>query len=206
MPITERENKKSLLIGTGNRGKAGEFRKLLKDLPLDVLFLSDFENAGEVEETGLSFEENARLKVDGYSHLLPGGWIAAEDSGLVVPALGGDPGIYSARYGNLESEEERNRLLLDRMQYCRGEERAAFYEAVIVLITPEGEDVIFRGRVHGYIADAPEGDGGFGYDPLFYHPQSGTTFACLTKEEKGKYSHRGLAALALAAYLNQETA
>jgi len=195
----------SLLIGTGNPGKEREFKGLLGGLKLGLSFLSDFEGVPEVAETGLTFEENARLKARGYSRLLPGGWVAAEDSGLVVPALGGDPGIYSARYGGLKSEKERNRLLLERMSGCVEEERIAYYEAVIVLTFAGSEEAVFRGRVHGRIADAPNGDGGFGYDPIFYHPPSKKTFGNLSPLEKGRYSHRALAALAMKAYLEGET-
>lgn len=195
----------SLLIGTGNPGKVREFKELLKGLNLNLSFLSDFDGATEVAETGVTFEENARLKVEGYAALLPGGWIAAEDSGLVVPALGGDPGVYSARYGGLDDDRARNDLLLKRMSGCVDDERVAYYEAVLVLLAPGGEDTVFRGRVWGRITQAPDGHAGFGYDPIFFHPSSKTTFGRLSREEKGRCSHRALAALAMKAYLEGET-
>lgn len=196
--MAERER---LLFATSNPGKAREIRQILNGLPLDLLFLPDVGNPPEVEETGTTFEENARLKARGYAPLLPGGYVAAEDSGIVVPALNGEPGVHSARYGGLRSDAERNLLLLERMRGLRGEERRAWYEAVVVLLEPGGEERVFTGRVEGTIAEAPAGTGGFGYDPLFYHPPSGTTFGCVPPAEKDRYSHRGQAVRALRRHL-----
>ena len=190
-----------LLFATSNPGKAREIRQILDGLPLDLLFLSDVGNPPEVPETGTTFEENARQKALGYAPLLPGGYVAAEDSGIVVPALGGEPGVYSARYGGLPTDGERNELLLRRMEGLQGDARKAYYEAVVVLLLPEGGERLFRGRVYGRIAEAPLGTGGFGYDPLFFHPPSGTTFGCVSPEEKHRYSHRGQAIRALRQFL-----
>jgi XTP/dITP diphosphohydrolase len=195
-----------LLFGTGNRGKQREIRGLLEDLPLDLLFLSDVGDPPEVPETGTTFEENARLKARGYAHCLPGAWVAAEDSGIVVPALGGEPGVYSARYGGLQDDKARNALLLERMRGLVGEARAAYYEAVVLLLDPSGEEHVFTGRVHGFVAETPEGEGGFGYDPIFFHAPSGTTFGCVSQVHKDRYSHRGEAVRALRAYLERRLA
>jgi XTP/dITP diphosphohydrolase len=192
-----------LLFATSNRGKAREIRQILDGLPLDLLFLSDVGNPPEVPETGTTFEENARLKAQGYAPLLPGGYVAAEDSGIVVPALGGEPGVYSARYGGLATDGERNELLLRRMEGLQGDARKAYYEAVVVLLLPEGGERVFRGRVYGRIAEAPLGTGGFGYDPIFFHPPSGTTFGRVSPEEKHCHSHRGQAVRALRRFLEE---
>jgi XTP/dITP diphosphohydrolase len=190
-----------LLFATSNPGKQREIRGLLEGLPLRLLFPQDFPGAPEVEETGATFLENARLKAHGLRPLLPGGYTAAEDSGIVVPALGGAPGVYSARYGGLEDDKARNALLLERMAELRGQERAAYYEAVVVLVEPGGSERVFTGRVDGSIALEPSGEGGFGYDPVFFHPGLGKTFGWATREEKDALSHRGVAVRALRAHL-----
>ena len=190
-----------LLFATTNRGKQREIRRLLDGLPLRILFLQDVEPVPEVEETGETFLANARLKVRGYASLLPGGWVAAEDSGLVVPALGGEPGVYSARYGGRPDDLARNAYLLHRMKDLIGPDRAAYYEAVVVLLDPSGREKTFSGQVHGTIAGAPDGPGGFGYDPLFIHPDLGRTFGNALKAEKDLLSHRGKAVRAMREYL-----
>jgi len=190
-----------LLFATTNPGKQREIRGLLSGLPLRLLFLNDLPAVPEVEETGATFEENARLKATGYAALLPGGYVAAEDSGIVVPALGGEPGVYSARYGGRPDDLSRNELLLERMAGLEGQARAAYYEAVVVLLEPGGTERLFRGRVHGFIAETSEGSRGFGYDPLFFHPEIGKTFGRASQEEKDRLSHRGEAIRALRSYL-----
>jgi XTP/dITP diphosphohydrolase len=190
-----------LLFATTNAGKIREIRGLLAGLPLQLLFLTDFDEVPDVEETGLTFAENAALKARGYACLLPGGLVAAEDSGIVVPALGGEPGVYSARYGGRADDKARNELLLERMRTLEGEDRAAYYEAVVVLLNPQGAERSFMGRVHGAIAHSPQGAGGFGYDPVFFHPESGTTFGCVTQKQKDQYSHRGQAVLQMKRFL-----
>ncbi len=192
-----------ILFGTGNPGKQREIRGLLEGLPIDILFLQDVGDPPEVEETGTTFEENARLKARGYALLLPGAWVAAEDSGIVVPALGGEPGVYSARYGGTRDNDAHNALLLERMKGLTGKDRAAYYEAVIVLMDPDGRESVFRGRVDGLIAEEPEGDGGFGYDPVFYHEELGRTFGCVSQADKDRFSHRGRAVQALRAHLEE---
>lgn len=182
-----------LLFATTNAGKQREIRRLLAGLPLQLRFLQDFPQAREVEETGRTFEDNARLKARAYALLLPGGFVAAEDSGLVVPALGGEPGVFSARYGGRPDDVSRNELLLERMAGLYGPERAAYYQALVVLVEPGGSEHTFEGRVDGFIAQAPSGDQGFGYDPVFIHPALAETFGRATREEKDGLSHRGQA-------------
>jgi len=193
-----------LLFATTNPGKEREIRSLLQDLHLRVLFLQDVSAAPEVEEKGSTFLENARPKAHGYAHLLPGGYVAAEDSGLVVPALGGEPGVLSARYGGRPDDAARNAYLLERMDHLEGEARAAYYEAVVVLLCPDGREEVFTGRVSGFIRGVPDGGGGFGYDPLFFHPGLGRTFGNATSTEKDHLSHRGKAIRAMRAFLEEE--
>ncbi len=192
-----------ILFGTGNPGKQREIRGLLEGLPIEVFFLQDLGDPPEVEETGTTFEENARLKARGYASLLPGAYVAAEDSGIVVPALGGEPGVYSARYGGTRDNDAHNVLLLERMKAFKGEDRAAYYEAVVVLIDPTGGEAVFRGRVDGLITEKPEGTGGFGYDPVFFHKELGRTFGCVSQADKDRFSHRGRAIKALRSHLEE---
>ncbi len=143
------------------------------------------------------------MKARGYASLLPGAYVAAEDSGIVVPALGGEPGVYSARYGGTRENDAHNVLLLERMKAFEGEDRAAYYEAVVVLIDPTGGETVFRGRVDGLIAEKPEGNGGFGYDPVFFHEELGRTFGCVSQADKDRFSHRGRAIQALRSHLEE---
>lgn len=195
--------KADLLFATTNPGKQREIRSLLEDLDVRLLFLQDLAPAPEPEETGASFEENARLKAAAYAPLLPGGYVAAEDSGLVVPALGGEPGVYSARYGGRPDDATRNAYLLERMNDLQGDARSAYYEAAVVLLCPDGYEEVFTGRVSGMIAGVPDGTAGFGYDPLFFHPGLGRTFGNATRAEKDHLSHRGKAVRALRDFLEE---
>jgi XTP/dITP diphosphohydrolase len=192
-----------LLFATTNVGKIREVKRLLADLPLDLLFLTDFPNAPDVEETEPTFAGNAALKARAYACLLPGGLVAAEDSGIVVPALGGEPGVHSARYGGGRDDVEHNELLLEKMRALEGEARAVYYEAVVVLRSPDGSENAFTGQVHGFIAKEAEGTEGFGYDPVFFHPGLGRTFGRASREEKDAISHRGVAIRKMRAYLEE---
>ncbi len=195
--------KADLLFATTNAGKQKEIRSLLQDLDVRLLFLQDLSPMPEPEETGATFQENARLKAAAYAALLPGGYVAAEDSGLVVPALGGEPGVFSARYGGRPDDASRNAYLLERMQDLQGDARSAYYEAAVVLLGPDGREEVFTGRVSGMIARVPDGTGGFGYDPLFFHPGLGRTFGNATRAEKDHLSHRGKAVRALRDFLEE---
>jgi XTP/dITP diphosphohydrolase len=195
----------TLLFATKNPGKQREIKRMMDELSIRVLFPGDLDRAPDIPETGSSFEENARLKAVGYRGLAPEGCIvAAEDSGLVVPALGGAPGIYSARYGGLQDDTSRNALLLKNMADLHGPERQAYYEAVIVLIDPDGREVSFRGRCTGFIAEKPAGAGGFGYDPVFFRPDLNRTFAEVDSAAKDALSHRGEALDRMKRYLEEE--
>lgn len=180
-----------LVIATRNRGKTAEIRDLLRGFPLEIRDLSDFGPIPEVVEDGLTFDENAYKKSSFTARVL--GYPAlADDSGLVVPALNGSPGVLSARYGGEGlSDADRCRKLLAEMK-GRSDRRAAF-ECVLSLAVPSGPALTYEGRCEGRLAEAPAGDNGFGYDPIFFYPAADKTFAQLTREEKNRVSHRGKA-------------
>lgn len=145
-------------------------------------------------------EENAKIKAKGYASL-SGLTTLAEDSGLEVEALGGEPGVLSSRYGGLTTDKGRISLLLKKMEGIPWEKRRARFRCVIALAFPKGEVEIFSGECFGFISFKPIGEGGFGYDPIFFVPEIGKTFAQLSIEEKNKVSHRGKAAMALFQFL-----
>jgi len=184
----------SLLLATSNRGKALELAGLLRDVPFDLVSLEDVKISNTVEETGLTFIENAVLKARAYSSF--SGLIAlADDSGLEVDALDGRPGVTSARYGSPGlSDEERVQLLLYELMGTPWEQRTARFKCVVAISTPLGEVNTVEGVIEGVIQYSPEGNNGFGYDPVFYLPNKGCTTAQLSMKEKNLVSHRGLAA------------
>jgi len=183
---------KQLVIATKNAGKTREFRNLLLPLRCGVLSLADLSIDAEFEETGNSFVENARLKALAYSRLTPIP-VLADDSGLEVEALGGRPGIYSARYaGAGASDADRIRKLLDELGRSEAPRNARFVCALA--IAQDGNLAIeSQGECRGVIAEEPRGSNGFGYDPVFYFPKLGKTYAELTNSEKNQYSHRSRA-------------
>ncbi|MEJ5358997.1 MAG: XTP/dITP diphosphatase [Desulfobacterales bacterium] len=180
-----------LVIATRNPGKTRELQGLLSGFPVDVRDLTAFGPLPEVEEDGATFEENAYKKASFTARIL-GVPALADDSGLCVAALGGAPGVHSARYGGPGlSDAERVARLLAEMS-GRSDRRAAF-ECVISLAVPSGPALTYEGRCEGWIAEEPAGESGFGYDPIFYYPPLGKTFAQLTPAEKHRVSHRGRA-------------
>ena len=188
-------------MATRNPGKARELRKLLESAPVELLTLDMVGITAEVEETAGSIAGNAALKAKTYAALsgLPA---LADDSGLEVDALGGEPGPLSARYaGPQSSDEERVRYLLDRLQSIQWNKREARFRSVIALAEPSGQVHLFEGTCEGVIALEPVGTGGFGYDPIFYIPALGKHMAELSLEEKNHVSHRGRAARKVVAYL-----
>ncbi len=186
-----------LLFATNNPGKQREIRRILDGLPFEVVFPADIGLALDPEESGRTFEENAFLKAEAFASAAPGLMVAAEDSGLVVPALGGEPGVHSARYGGTRDNEAHNAMLVEKMKGLGEGERNAYYEAVVALISETGERLAVSGRVHGEIAREPKGSGGFGYDPIFFSRELGCTFGEAPAEEKDRLSHRGKALRAL---------
>ena len=180
-----------LVLATRNAGKTAEIRDLLAGFPVDVRDLTDFGPIPEVEEDGATFEENAYKKASFTARVL-GVPALSDDSGLCVPALDGAPGVHSARYGGPGlSDADRCRRLIDAMR-GRHDRRAAF-ECVLSLAVPSGPALTYEGRCEGVLAEAPSGANGFGYDPVFFYPPLGRTFAELARDEKGRVSHRGRA-------------
>ena len=166
-----------------------EMREILSELGVEVVSQTDVGVDLEPEETGTTFEENARIKARAVMEAtgLPA---IADDSGLVVDALDGAPGVYSARYGGEDLDDTgRWKLLLKNMEGKT--DRACRFVSVICCVLPDGREVMIRVEVHGVVAQAPDGEGGFGYDPVFYLPDLGCTMARLTAEEKNAISHRG---------------
>ena len=183
-----------LVLGTRNTKKLGELVALLGDLGIELADLSAYPAAPEVEETGTTFEENARLKA---ATLAPafGEWVIGEDSGLVVPALGGQPGVYSARWAGKHGDDAANNAkLLAELAGKTGDDRSAYYVSTAALADPAGTVVaVVEGRCHGVIGTEPRGTGGFGYDPLFVIPEYHATFGELSPVVKNALSHRGRA-------------
>jgi XTP/dITP diphosphohydrolase len=187
-----------VLIATTNRGKQREFRYLAPD-DWEIVFPDEVGCREKPEEEGATFAENAVLKGRFYRRFY-GGYILAEDSGLVVPALGGRPGIYSARYAPTEAECRKR--LLEELKGEPCERRAAYYVSAQVFLYPDGTEVYAEGRVDGFIAFEESGTAGFGYDPIFYWPPARMTFGDLPPEIKNEVSHRARAFRALLARLS----
>ena len=183
-----------LLIATTNRGKLKEYRAMLDGLPFELLSLEDAGITLDVEETGETFEENAILKAKTYA-ALAGMLTLADDSGLEVDALGGEPGVRSARYaGEGATSRQRNELLLRNLAAKDGADRSARFRCVIAVASPDGDWVrTVEGSCEGTIAYEMKGETGFGYDPLFIVPEYGAHMAELTMEQKNHISHRGRA-------------
>ena len=179
----------TLVIATKNSGKLIEIETLLKNYPISLKSLSDFGPIPQVEEDGLSFDENAYKKAAFTARVL-GLTALADDSGLVVPALGGEPGVHSARYGGDGlTDMQRCELLLKNLSGQT--DRKAYFSCVISIATPTGAALTYEARCDGMIAESAVGTGGFGYDPVFYYPPLNKTFAEMTVEEKSQVSHRG---------------
>ena len=183
-----------LLIATKNLGKVREYRELLADLPFQVVSLAEVGIDADVEETGATFAENALLKARTYAQL-SGLLTWADDSGLAVDALHGWPGVHSARHaGPNATDADRISILLQRLADVPPQERGAAFHCVVAIATPDGRAWTTEGMCPGVIIDEPTGSGGFGYDPIFFVPNLGKTFAQLSAAEKNAISHRGIAA------------
>jgi XTP/dITP diphosphohydrolase len=191
-----------VLVATSNPGKLRDFSGAAAEHGITIGALPDFDSLPGVREDGTSFEENARKKADHYSRFAPGEIVLADDSGLEVDALGGMPGVHSARYAFLGSrvvsdrkdvDPLNNKLLLSELQAVPENRRTARFVCVIAAARDGQTLSTFCGEARGRILAAPRGSGGFGYDPLFFFPALGKTFAELTPEEKAGVSHRGAA-------------
>ena len=183
-----------LVLGSRNKKKLGELLDLLGDLGIDLVDLSPYPDAPEVEETGDTFGANARLKAVQLAPVL-GQWVLGEDSGLCVPSLGGAPGIFSARYAGEHGNDAANNIkLLAALDGKTGDHRAAYYVSSVVLANPAGEVMATaEGRCWGRMDTVLRGDGGFGYDPLFVIPEYHASFGQLSPRVKHALSHRGRA-------------
>ena len=183
-----------LLLATNNKAKVHEYRSLLQSIPLELITLSELGITTVVDEVGESLEENARLKATFLA--IESQFLAlADDSGLEVDALGGEPGPLSARYaGEGALDKDRVNFLLSRLENVPWQERSACFRCVIAVATPSGKVGFCSGEYRGFITFAPSGKQGFGYDPIFYLPELGKTMAELPREIKNQVSHRGQAA------------
>lgn len=184
---------KEIIIATKNPNKAKEFKRIFDESEIELKTLLDFPGFPDVRETGSTFEENAKLKAHAVMQKfnLP---TIADDSGLQVDALFGQPGIYSARYAGDHNDAANNAKLLSELGGMPMEKRTARFVTTLVFSNPKNDDdLIVEGEVKGLIATLPEGDDGFGYDPLFYVPEMDKTMGQMSMDEKNKISHRGRA-------------
>ena len=182
-----------IVLATKNKGKVKEFERLLTDLHINILPMTDFPEVGEIEETGEAFEENALIKAREVARIT--GHVAmADDSGLAVDALDGRPGVYSARYaGEGAGDGANNKKLVEDLKGIGPHDRSAAFICFMAVVDPSGKSMTVSGRCEGIIKDVPSGSGGFGYDPLFYVEEYGCTMAELSPEVKNSISHRGRA-------------
>lgn len=190
-----------IIFATGNEGKMKEIRVLLADLELPVLSMKETGVDPEIVENGATFGENAEIKARAVWNLT-GDIVLADDSGLVVDYIGGEPGIYSARYmGEDTPYAIKNRNIIERLRNAGEQERGARFVCNIAAILPDGQVLHTEEAMEGRIAHEPAGQGGFGYDPILYLPEYGKTSAEITMEEKNRISHRGKALRAMKAVL-----
>src|SRR5436309_2499382 len=190
----------ALLAATTNQGKVRELRALLPGI--NVLTPTEIGVQLDVEETGQTFVENARLKARAY-HEATGLRTIGEDSGIEIDALDGEPGVYSARYHGLPDGPVKNAHVLDLLHEVPEAARECRYVCAVVLIEPDGSEHVFEGECRGRVATASAGDGGFGYDPIFFLPEQQRTMAQLSEQEKNAISHRGQAVSKLIRYLTR---
>jgi XTP/dITP diphosphohydrolase len=194
----------TIIIATNNKGKVKDFEALFNPMGFQVKSLKDFPTIEEVEETGTTFEENAILKAEYLANELNTP-VIADDSGLIVDALEGRPGVYSARYAGLHKSDEDNlQKVLNEMQDVFPGKRTARFYCALALAIPGKKTITVNGTVEGYIANEKKGTNGFGYDPIFFLPELDKTMAELTAEEKSGLSHRANAIKSLMAVINKE--
>jgi XTP/dITP diphosphohydrolase len=190
-----------LVLATGNPGKARELRELLDGIPFEIRSLADYPSFVMPEESGTTYEANALIKARAVA-AHTGALALGDDSGIEVEALGGAPGVRSARFGG-PGLDDRGRVahLLRQLDAVPDARRAARFVCVIALVAPDGRETLVEGACDGRITRAPRGEGGFGYDPVFFYPPLGATFGELSDEQKAGVSHRGRAAAAARAVL-----
>lgn len=190
-----------IVVASHNQGKIKEFQTMLAPYQIEVVSAQEL-NLPDVEETGTTFEENARLKAETLSKIsgLP---CLADDSGLCVTALDGRPGVFSARYAPDRDFNKGMEMLLQELKDTGSKDRSAYFACVLALAIPGEESYIFEGLVNGNLLEAPRGDAGFGYDPIFVPRGYDRTFAEFVKEAKNQISHRGIAFKKFAAFLEK---
>ena len=186
-----------IVFATANEGKVKEIKEILKDFPIEVVSMKEMGITADIEENGSTFEENSLIKARTLVKLtgLPA---LADDSGLEVDYLNGEPGIYSARYLGRDTDYDyKNNYIINKLSDAKDKERSARFVCVISLVLPDGREFVERGVVEGLIGYEQKGENGFGYDPIFYLPEYGKTSAELSPDEKNKISHRGKALSAM---------
>jgi XTP/dITP diphosphohydrolase len=195
--------KDKLIFASNNAGKIREVKEIMRDYGKEVISLEEAGIHVDVEENGTTFEENALIKCRAI-HQMTGAMVLADDSGLEIDYLNKEPGVYSARYlGHDTPYEIKNQIILDRLKEAKGDARSTRYVCAMAAVLPDGREYTALGTIEGLIADKPEGNGGFGYDPIFLVPEYGKTMAQLTPEEKNAISHRGRALQAIRKVLEQ---
>lgn len=189
---------KRIVFATGNENKMKEIRMILEDLGLEIVSMREAGVDADIVEDGATFEENAEIKARAVARILTGDIVLADDSGLEIDYLDKAPGIYSARFaGEDTSYDIKNRILLDRLEGVKDEDRTARFVCAVAAVFPDGSASTVRKCIEGRIAHDAAGTNGFGYDPIFYVPQYGCTTAEMTPEQKNELSHRGKALRAM---------
>ena len=192
---------KTIAAASGNKGKLREIAEIFNGYEIVPMQAAGF--TGEIEETGSTFAENALLKARTVCRAL-GMPALADDSGLCVEALGGAPGVYSARFAGTHGDDAANNaLLLQKLSNVPAEKRGAYFESCVALVFPDGREFVASGRTYGKILPSAQGSGGFGYDPLFFSEELGKSFGVASAEEKNAVSHRGKALRALERQLRE---
>ena len=187
-----------IIFATGNTDKMAEIREILKDLGMEILSMKEAGVNPEIVENGKTFEENSLIKARAVHALLPDDIVMADDSGLEIDYLNKEPGIYSARYmGEDTSYDVKNKNLIDRLDGVPKEKRTARFVCAIAAVLPDGRELVTRQTMEGYIGWEPEGENGFGYDPIFYLDEYGCSSAAISPEQKNAISHRGKALRAM---------
>ena len=194
-----------LILATSNKDKAREIAEILEGTPFVVTTMKEEGFDPDIVEDGKTFEENALIKARAVHELAKGAYVMADDSGLCIDALDGAPGIYSARFcGEDSTYPEKFAKIFEMLKDVPEEKRTAKFVCSIAVVRPDGSEFTVRGEICGVLHEKPMGDGGFGYDPIFYVPEFGMTTAQMTKEQKNSISHRGKASRAMAEKLKAE--
>ena len=182
-----------IILASNNNGKIKEFREIFKDMDIELVPMKEAGIDVDIEENGETFEENSLIKARTVCKL-SGCITIADDSGLEIDYLGGQPGVYSARFmGHDTSYDIKNKAIIDKLKGVSGKDRSARFVAVIAVVFPDGRELVTRGTMEGIIWQEPLGENGFGYDPILFLPEYNKSSAELTPEEKNKISHRGKA-------------